>query len=159
MIYDKKKFKSILLRTTIIGVIIFVTLIAIFMIARTLIKFLYCFGFLVGIGLFAIYAYERYKSHPIYDRYAFTKVKQVKARLFRSGFKKAGILEEIKVKDEIAGFILKEGNMQYHLRLIKQNETEFGISIHYEYTNINPAHLLGYNDKQKAISKMIEVLY
>lgn len=146
-------------KTAIIGVIIFVTSIAIFMIASNLIKFLYWFGFLVGIGLFTIYVWERYKSHPIYDRYALTKVKQVKARLSLSGFKKAGILEEIKVKDEIAGFILKEGNMQYHLRLIKLNEIEFGISIHYEYVNTNPAHLLGYNDKEKAISKMIEVLH
>lgn len=106
-------------------------------------KFLYWVGFLVGIGIFIIYAWERYKSHPIYDHYALTEIEQIKAKLFRSGFKKAGILEEIQVKDEIAGYILKEGNMQYHLRLIKQSETEFGISIHYEYANSNPAHLLG----------------
>ncbi|MFX0076798.1 MAG: hypothetical protein ACFE96_15245 [Candidatus Hermodarchaeota archaeon] len=143
---------------TIIGVVLFFTSIAIFMITNSFFKILYWFGFLAGIALFIIYMWERYKSHPIYDHYDLTELEQVETRLSLSGFKKAKFLEEVKVKNEIAGFILKEGNMQYHLRLIKQNETEFGISIHYEYANSNPAHLLGFNDEEKAIFKMIEVL-
>ena len=112
---------------------------------------------LVVIGLFIIYGWERYKSQPIYDRYILAEIEQVKTRLFRSGFKKVGILGEIKIKDQIAGFICKEGKMQYHLRLIKISETEFGISIHYEYAKYTLAHLLGYNDEVKAISMMKKV--
>ncbi|MFW9782598.1 MAG: hypothetical protein ACFFFB_09985 [Candidatus Heimdallarchaeota archaeon] len=152
---SRKKDKNS--KIPIIGIGLFPGSIGLFFFVGSFIDLFYLILMLIGIGLVMKYLLERYRAHPIYKTFALTDLEHIQARLSRSGFKKAGILKEIRVHNEIAGYILKEGNMQYHLRLIKLSDTEFGVSIHYEYANSSPAHLLGYNDKEKAISKIIEV--
>lgn len=150
--------KYALKKGVIIAAILILAVLILIILTLNLTKLLYWLGFITGVGFLLTYLYERYKFHPIYKYYSLTEIKNVKKRLLHFGFKKAGIFEEIKVKNEIEGFILMEDNMQYHLRLIKTGETDFGISIHFEYAKGKFAHLWGYNDETMAKIKMIEVL-